>query len=38
MPSSKSMADVALGMTSMEADLAFCLAAVKDDLGDNGYY
>ena len=25
------MVDAALGMTSMEADLAFCLAAVKDD-------
>jgi len=25
--------DAALGMTSMEADLAFCLAAVKDNLG-----
>lgn len=29
------MVDAALGMTSMEADLAFCLAAVKDDLGPN---
>ena len=29
------MVDAALGMTSMEADLAFCLAAVKDDLGEN---
>lgn len=27
--------DAALGMTSMEADLAFCLAAVKDSLGEN---
>ena len=27
--------DAALGMTSMEADLAFCLAAVKDNLGPN---
>jgi SpoVK/Ycf46/Vps4 family AAA+-type ATPase len=27
--------DAALGMTSMEADLAFCLAAVKDNLGLN---
>lgn len=25
-------------MTSMEADLAFCLAAVKDDLGENAPY
>ena len=32
------MIDAALGMTSMEADLAFCLAAVKDDLGDNAPY
>ena len=32
------MVDAALGMTSMEADLAFCLAAVKDDLGDNAPY
>lgn len=30
--------DAALGMTSMEADLAFCLAAVKDNLGDNSPY
>lgn len=30
--------DAALGMTSMEADLAFCLAAVKDDFGDNAPY
>lgn len=29
------MVDAALGMTSMEADLAFCLAAVKDSLGEN---
>lgn len=27
--------DAALGMTSMEADLAFCLAVVKDNLGPN---
>ena len=32
------MVDAALGMTSMEADLAFCLAAVKDDLGPNVPY
>lgn len=32
------MIDSALGMTSMEADLAFCLAAVKDDLGPNAPY
>lgn len=32
------MVDAALGMTSMEADLAFCLAAVKDDLGPNAPY
>lgn len=32
------MVDAALGMTSMEADLAFCLAAVKDDLGNNAPY
>lgn len=32
------MVDAALGMTSMEADLAFCLAAVKDDLGSNAPY
>lgn len=32
------MVDAALGMTSMEADLAFCLAAVKDDLGQNAPY
>lgn len=30
--------DAALGMTSMEADLAFCLAAVKDGLDDNAAY
>ena len=30
--------DAALGMTSMEADLAFCLAAVKDKLGKNSPY
>lgn len=30
--------DAALGMTSMEADLAFCLAAVKDGLNDNAVY
>ena len=30
--------DAALGMTTMEADLAFCLAAVKDDLGENAPY
>lgn len=30
--------DAALGMTSMEADLAFCLAAVKDNLGNNSPY
>lgn len=30
--------DAALGMTSMEADLAFCLAAVKDGLGENSPY
>lgn len=30
--------DAALGMTSMEADLAFCLAAVKDNLGPNSPY
>lgn len=30
--------DAALGMTSMEADLAFCLAAVKDNLGPNAPY
>lgn len=30
--------DAALGMTSMEADLAFCLAAVKDNLGTNSPY
>ncbi len=29
------MVDAALGMTTMEADLAFCLAAVKDELGSN---
>ncbi|MCK9414840.1 MAG: AAA family ATPase [Prolixibacteraceae bacterium] len=32
------MIDAALGMTSMEADLAFCLAAVKDDLDQNAPY
>ena len=32
------MIDAALGMTSMEADLAFCLAAVKDNLGPNAPY
>ncbi|QUB70816.1 AAA family ATPase [Prevotella multiformis] len=32
------MVDAALGMTSMEADLAFCLAAVKDDFGQNAPY
>lgn len=32
------MVDAALGMTSMEADLAFCLAAVKDNLGTNAPY
>ena len=32
------MVDAALGMTSMEADLAFCLAAVKDGLGENSPY
>jgi AAA+ superfamily predicted ATPase len=30
--------DAALGMTSMEADLAFCLAAVVDNLGKNSPY
>lgn len=30
--------DAALGMTSMEADSAFCLAAVKDNLGENAPY
>lgn len=30
--------DAALGMTTMEADLAFCLAAVKDNLGPNAPY
>lgn len=30
--------DAALGMTSMEADLAFCLAAVKDKLGNDSPY
>ena len=30
--------DAALGMTTMEADLAFCLAAVKDNLGNNSPY
>lgn len=32
------MVDAALGMTTMEADLAFCLAAVKDNLGSNAPY
>ena len=32
------MVDAALGMTSMEADLAFCLAAVKDSHGENAPY
>lgn len=32
------MVDAALGMTSMEADLAFCLAAVRDDLGSDAPY
>lgn len=32
------MVDAALGMTTMEADLAFCLAAVKNDLGDDAPY
>lgn len=32
------LVDAALGMTTMEADLAFCLAAVKDGLGDNAPY
>ena len=32
------MVDAALGMTTMEADLAFCLAAVKDNLGNNAPY
>lgn len=32
------MVDAALGMTSMEADLAFCLAAVKDSLEENAPY
>ena len=32
------MVDAALGMTSMEADLAFCLAAVPDSLGENAPY
>lgn len=32
------MVDAALGMTSMEADLAFCLAAVKDSLVENAPY
>jgi hypothetical protein len=31
----KKLVDSALGMTVMEADLAFCLAAVKDKLGVN---
>jgi len=30
--------DAALGMTSMEADLAFCLAAVKDGLNEGAAY
>ena len=29
----KNLVDAALGMTVMEADLAYCLAAVKDNLG-----
>lgn len=32
------MVDAALGMTSMEADLAFCYAAVKDNLGEKAPY
>lgn len=32
------MVDAALGMTTMEADLAFCLAAVRDQLGENAPY
>ena len=32
------MVDAALGMTSMEADLAFCLAAVKERHGENAPY
>ena len=32
------MVDAALGMTTMEADLAFCLAAVRDQLGENSPY
>ena len=31
----KKLIDAALGMTEMEADLAYCLAAVKDKLGTN---
>lgn len=31
----KELIDSALGMTVMEADLAYCLAAVKDDFGIN---
>jgi DNA polymerase III delta prime subunit len=31
----KKLIDAALGMTEMEADLAYCLAAVKDKLGPN---
>jgi ATP-dependent Zn protease len=31
----KSLIDAALGMTVMEADLAYCLAAVKDNFGPN---
>ena len=30
----KNLVDAALGMTVMEADLAYCLAAVKDNLGN----
>lgn len=32
------LVDAALGMTSMEADLAFCLAAVKDGLGESAVH
>lgn len=32
------MVDAALGMTTMEADLAFCLAVVRDQLGENAPY
>lgn len=31
----KKLIDSALGMTVMEADLAYCLAAVRDNLGNN---